>query len=213
MVSKYRVQKLIYMMNRIWKFKDKINRDIRKYGTLGHAPGTWEAALTLLPMPKGSATILNTGCGKFYPTIPNYELWHTDIRKSKKKGINFLRTDLNEGIPFKHKAFEGLIAMEIIEHLENPHHFLKEATRVATNWIVLTYPNNESMDSREQYKQTGKFPWFSEENVKLNGHITPIFSWQVRHIIKKLGWRIEDTRYNDPLSMDITIQLLIPKKK
>lgn len=198
-------------MNRLWKFKDKMNRDIRRYGTLGHALGTWETALTLLPMPRRSAEILNTGCGKFHPTIPNYELWHTDIRKIKKKGINFLRTDLNEGIPFKHDAFEGVIAMEVIEHLENPHYFLKEATRVATDWILLTYPNNESMDAREYYHQTGTFPWFSEEHAKLNGHISPIFSWQIRHILKKLKWKIEDTKYNDPLLKEVTIQRIVPK--
>ena len=201
----------INMMNTFWKIKDKMNHDIRKYGTLGHAPGTWEAALTLLSMPKGSATVLNAGCGKFFPVIPNYELWHTDIRKVKKKGINFQRADLNKDLPYKYDTFEGIIAMEVIEHLENPHHFLKEATRVATDWILLTYPNNESMDSRAHYHQTGRFPWFSEEHARVNGHISPIFSWQVRHILKKLKWKIEDTRYNDPLVKDVTVQRLIPK--
>lgn len=189
-----------------------MSRDIRKYGTLGHAPGTWRAALALIPMSRGSGEVLNVGCGKFFPTIPGYELWHCDIRKNNRKK-NYLQTDLNEGIPYKHNAFEGIIAMEIIEHLENPHYFLREATRVAQKWIILTYPNNESMDSRNHYHQTGELPWFSEEHAKRNGHISPIFSWQVRHNLKKLNWKIEDTRHNNPLTKDVTVQRLVPKKK
>lgn len=196
----------------LWKLKDKLDKDIKRYGTVGHSPGTWQTVLSLLSMPRGTRDVLNVGCGKFTPVIPEYDVLHCDIRHIKKKGIKFIQCNLNEGIPFKHNAFEGAIAMEIIEHLENPHLFLRELTRVASNWIILTYPNNESMNSRNNYKKTGSFPWFSEEHAKKNGHISPIFSWQVRHALNKLNWKIDDTKYNNPLTKEITVQKLVPKK-
>jgi len=189
-----------------------MNRDIKKYGTLGHAPGTWESVLSLIPIPKNSAEILNAGCGKFTPEIPDYKLWHCDIRKIKKKGINFVRANLNRGIPFS-SPFEGTIAMEVIEHLENPHHFLKKVTDLSTAWVIITYPNNESPTAKKLFQETGNFPWFSEKHIKKNGHITPIFSWQIEHITKKLEWKVDETKHNDPITQEIVIQRLIPKKK
>jgi hypothetical protein len=191
---------------------DKLNKNDRRYGTTGHAPGTWEAVLSLIPMPKASAELLNAGCGRFFPTIPGYELWHTDIRKNKLKK-NYVQADLNEGIPFIRKSFKGVIAMELIEHLENPSHFLREATRVATDWVIITYPNNESTEARKAFRQTGNFPWFSEQHARKNGHITPLFSWQIHHIAEKLNWTTYNTLYNNPITKEITVQRLYPKSK
>jgi len=199
-------------MKRIWNLRDKLNKDNKRYGTTGHAPGTWQAVLSLISMPNKTGSIVNAGCGRFTPDIPNYVVQHCDIRPNRKGKTNYTKCDLNEGLPYATRMFDGVIAMELIEHLENPHYFLREATRVATEWIILTYPNNESIEARNHYQKTGSFPWFSETHVKKNGHISPIFSWQVRHILSKLDWGIEDTKYNNPITKEITVQRLIPMK-
>lgn len=199
------------MIDRLKMLKDKLNPDIKRYGTTGHAPGTWQTVLSLIPYPKVTGAIVNAGCGIFTPDIPNYLVHNCDIRPNKKKIPNYNQHDLNEGLPYATQLFDGVIAMEVIEHLENPNHFLREATRVASDWIIITYPNNESMDSRNHYQKTGNFPWFSDTHAKRNGHITPIFSWQIRHITNKLKWKIDDTKHNDPITKEITVQRLIPK--
>jgi hypothetical protein len=198
---------------RIWELKDRMNSDIRRYGTIGHAPGTWKAVLSMIPMPRdGEGIIINAGCGNHFPVVPRYSMLHCDIRENHKKVDNYIRGDLNAGLPYDDRSADGIIAMEIIEHLENPHFFLRECSRVANDWIMLTYPNNESNESRSLFKKDGCFRWFSEEHARKNGHITPIFSWQVRHIIKKLGLTLSGMRYNDPITKEIAVLKLTRTK-
>ena len=85
-------------------------------------------------------------------------------------------------------TFDLIVATEIIEHINNPRHFINNCLRTLKNngWLVVTSPNLESWLSRLTFLRTGRFIWFSEEDYQSIGHITPIFSWQMRQICHEL---------------------------
>ena len=57
-----------------------------------------------------------------------------------------------EALPFRSESFDAVVAFEIIEHLADPVHFLREVTRVLTpeGFLVVSTPNRRfSADARE----------------------------------------------------------------
>jgi 2-polyprenyl-3-methyl-5-hydroxy-6-metoxy-1,4-benzoquinol methylase len=65
-------------------------------------------------------------------------------------GIAFIRADLNrELIPVPDQSADVAIALETIEHLENPRAFVRELVRIARpgGWIVVSTPNQRSLVS------------------------------------------------------------------
>jgi SAM-dependent methyltransferase len=65
-------------------------------------------------------------------------------------GIAFIRADLNrDPIPVPDQSADVAIAIETIEHLENPRAFVRELVRIARpgGWIVVSTPNQRSLVS------------------------------------------------------------------
>jgi 2-polyprenyl-3-methyl-5-hydroxy-6-metoxy-1,4-benzoquinol methylase len=59
-------------------------------------------------------------------------------------GNAFQTVDLNGKLPLPDKSFDMVVSVEGIEHLENPHLFLREVNRVLKDHglRILTKPNN-----------------------------------------------------------------------
>lgn len=72
--------------------------------------------------------------------------------------------------------FDGIVAMEIIEHLENPRAFLRGlcASLKPGGFIVLTTPNIDNPVSRALHCRLGHSQWFADQHVEELGHITPL---------------------------------------
>ena len=87
------------------------------------------------------------------------------------------------------QLFELVVAIEVIEHLENPRHFIRECLRVVSprGHLLVTSPNVHSWYSRIHFLRTGHLTWFDEKDYVESGHITPIFSWQMSQIARELG--------------------------
>lgn len=91
--------------------------------------------------------ILDVGCAEF----PNYLLrrgrkYGIDIQKIKNLGNykEFKQVNLNfENIPYEDKFFDTVILGEVIEHVENPSHLLREANRILKDngQIIITTPH------------------------------------------------------------------------
>lgn len=97
-----------------------------------------------------------------------------------------LNLDFAEHWPEK---FNLVVATEIIEHLNNPRHFINNCLKTLkeNGWLVVTSPNMECWLSRISFLRDGRFLWFSEDDYHSIGHITPIFTWQIRQICQELG--------------------------
>jgi len=160
----------------------------------------------LLPKPEGGAPIqcLDAGCGNYHFTMPGYHVHRCDIRVPDNPAClsNFKLADLNQRWPYNDGSFHVVRAVEVIEHLENPWHFFREARRVLKpgGVTVLSTPNPQSPASRELFHETGYFHWFAPHNryeFQERNHITPVFLWQIEWICDKLGLVIEAVRYDE----------------
>jgi len=79
------------------------------------------------------------------------EIFPESAAKANRKGICTIISDVGfSSIPFKDEFFDVVFALEIIEHLSNPSHFLEEIYRVLKpqGVIIISTPNIASWHSR-----------------------------------------------------------------
>jgi len=97
------------------------------------------------------------------------------------------------------QQFDTVVAIEIIEHLSSPRHFISNCLRLLKEGgsLLLTTPNLESWLSRIKFLREGRFLWFEEEDYRSYGHITPIFSWQIAQICRENRAEVIDITNTD----------------
>ena len=146
----------------------------------GHADNVFDVVIGLLP--DGINKIVDLGCGSFRWIKKGYTIVLVDINN---KYEDVIIHDLNKDFPFKDKEFDGVVAIEVIEHLWNPKHFLKECFRIAKKWIIVTTPdiNKEFVVNQ----------WFGRNAVKY-GHkiMCPIETFN--SACKENNWKIETVK-------------------
>ncbi len=149
----------------------------------------------------GPFRILELGCGEGYTasliaeqlstlSIP-YEIVCADIDPSFFKAgdiphISFAQADLNTD--FHLGVFDAVVATEVIEHLENPLHFLRHALScVASGGILcISSPNVANAYSVLKILLTG-IPSMFERSPKPFGHITPISPFLMEMFLGIIG--------------------------
>ena len=88
--------------------------------------------------------------------------------------------------------FDLAVAIEIIEHLENPFQFVRECSKILKRdgLLVLTTPNVESVYSRIVFLITGRLYSFGAYETVRPAHITPIFHWKLVMMLEEAGFEI-----------------------
>ena len=146
-------------------------------------------------LPDQTGILLNVGCGtgRFHENVNlKYDIWNCD--KFIVDVPNFKQCDLDKPWPYQQDQCDALISLEVIEHVENPWHFLREAKRVVKpgGTIVITTPNNQSERAKRAFQRTGSFPWFQNEHVTSQlRHITPLFDWQMKFMCQEMQLDLE----------------------
>jgi SAM-dependent methyltransferase len=56
-------------------------------------------------------------------------------------GHGVVECNLEKPLPFSDKSFDVVTALDVLEHLDDPHTALKELLRVARNLVVISLPN------------------------------------------------------------------------
>ncbi len=130
-----------------------------------------------------SILILGAGGGAFderlidngYTNVTAIE-FNREVYKSKG---NILALDLNHDFSssFSGAGFDCVIAIEIIEHLENHFHFIRNIDKLlnVNGRLFISTPNVESSLSRVKFWLAGDFPCFTKASVMETGHINPLF--------------------------------------
>lgn len=111
--------------------------------------------------------------------------------------VECLPVDLNaSALPFASDAFDAVTCSEVVEHLENYRHALRECFRVLApgGIFVATTPNVLNSASRVRYLTTGfaklfgPLPVANDRYHATSGHITPIPYFYLAHALLDAGF-------------------------
>ena len=96
-----------------------------------------------------------------------------------------LDSDFAASVVSEHGQFDVVVAIEIIEHLENPFRFVRECARLLKpgGLLFLTTPNVEAVNSRLIFLYSGRLHSFGAYETVRPAHITPIFKWKLEMIL------------------------------
>lgn len=133
-----------------------------------------------------SILILGAGGGAFDKRLLNHgytNITSVDLIKENYKvtGTTFKEFDLNTDFSVLGR-FDAIIALEVVEHIENQFHFMRCIKKMLNKGgaLYLSTPNVESTFSRAKFYFFGRLHFFSKEELYGTGHITPIF----KHILE-----------------------------
>ncbi len=153
----------------------------------------------LEPYLKKGMEVLDLGCGQgaFSQRLIDAGMIvdgaDLDVSQIKAGIRNRYQMDLNkarvtESIPGR---YDMIVAMEIIEHLNDPWKYLSDAVSLLRNegLIVLTTPNISNFISRLRFLMRGSLLAF-EKNDLAHGHITPLSFIQLENLFEHYSLKI-----------------------
>ncbi len=175
------------------------------------APGVYEKVLSLLEgETPGRALDAPAGEGAFSLELAErgYEVKAADLNREKFKaeGIACDLVDLNKTLPYEDAFFDAVICIEGIEHLENPHHLVREFRRVLKSGgtLMLTTPNILNVYSRLRFLLFGSADRLHSEMDSFKGnlyqllrrHINPVGYPELKYILEQNGFGVEKIATN-----------------
>lgn len=111
--------------------------------------------------------------------------------------------------------YDVLICVELIEHVENPFHLVRELAGIARPGatLILTTPNTLSLRSRWRHFMNGCDDYFRRpynEHWLNMGHVNPINPIQLNYIARKNGFTIASVRTNRYTAGSILLAPFVP---
>lgn len=145
---------------------------------------------------------LDAGCGKgtLLEVLHSRDFTDTygadidDYLATARPTKEFKVVDFNfDKFPWADSFFDQVAAVEVVEHLENPYHFLREAARVLKKdgILLVTTPNSDHFWNKLSFLRKGEFYRFLPGNDHLTLFADPI--------LKKGAltyFNLVDTRYS-----------------
>lgn len=158
-----------------------------------------EAFEVIQPYLKPDFHILELGCGEgaFAQRLTDngYKVDTCDIVVDQIRAHpnNIIKLDLNNS-NLKNNfncKYDCVVAMEIIEHLENPWKFMLDISELLNDEgiVLITTPNVANFLSRLRFFMRGNLLGFEKDNLSY-GHITPITPFQLENLFDKSGFKI-----------------------
>ncbi len=100
-----------------------------------------------------------------------------------------LNRDFASELPHR---FHAVVALELVEHLESPHHFLRQCHALLEpgGWAVVSTPNLANPVSQAMFVREGVFQWFRDADYRDQGHIMPIAPVVLRRCWQEAGFQL-----------------------
>ena len=105
-------------------------------------------------------------------------------------GASFVQADLNGNWPIESGSIDMAFAVEVIEHVENPRHFMREFARILKpgGFGYVSTPNNHSLLSKLTMLLKGEHRFF--QGLSYPGHITPLLECDCQRILAERKLRL-----------------------
>lgn len=115
-------------------------------------------------------------------------------------GADWVGADLNRPpYPIADGAADVTVAIETIEHLENPRAFMRELARITRpgGLVIVTTPNQLSLLSKMTLLCKNEFNAFQERAGLYPAHVTALLEIDLRRIAAEAGLHVESVVYTD----------------
>ena len=119
--------------------------------------------------------------------------------------IDFRAIDLDAGrLPLAEASVDAAVAVEVIEHLENPRAFARELSRIVRpgGWVVVSTPNQLSLLSLLTLVVKRRFSAF--QDAEYPAHLTALLEVDLRRILEEAGLRDIRVSYTKHGRMPLT---------
>jgi SAM-dependent methyltransferase len=195
------------------------------------APGLQEAAMKLLlEHVRPSAGVLDLGSGSGAMLARLREAGFQDLHGVERdievfgmpetpgpEEARFVRLDLNGDFASHYaRRFALLVSIEVIEHLDSPRDFLRQAWQLLEEGghLLLTTPNVANWVGRLRFLVLGELRWFDPPCYERLRHVSPITDSQMRGMLPELGFDLVASTsagsFMGPLQMLATALLSLP---
>jgi len=178
-------------------------RPMREYKGLPiyAAPGLHEAAAEMLgnAVSAKKTRVLEFGAGSGAMSLRlsdlGFDVTASDLfaESFKPAHIPFVAANLNGAFATQWpQGFDAVMALEIIEHLENPREVLRQVRALLPvgGQLVLSTPNIANPVSQALFVRSGQFQWFRDVDYHEQGHITPLSPWVLEKALQEAGFTI-----------------------
>jgi len=158
---------------------------------------------------RASVRVLDVGAGAGALTQRILDLGFTDVtawdldpaRLMDLQTVAVEAVDLNEDFGARAAGsgmFGIVVAVEVIEHVENPYHFARQLKQLLApdGFAVITTPNIESAASRIAFLRTGCPRWFGDYFYEDSGHISALTFWQLSKAVERAGLQVVEKSHN-----------------
>src|SRR4029077_21162964 len=165
------------------------------------SPNTHAVVARLLAEEPGCRRLLDVPCGEGALLArgqrPGLAWYRRDIAdRLTVPGARVVRADMNGGLPFGPGAFDAVVCLDGIEHLERPFDFVRECRRVLRpgGVLIVSTPNISALRSRWRWLLTGfhnkgKTPL--DETAPNPWHHIGLMSFpETRYLLHSNGFRI-----------------------
>lgn len=150
-----------------------------------------------LIMEEQPSAILDIGCGRgeFLGRLPvSLRRSGIDLLPPEEvlPGIDYVQSDVAQGLPWGDAQFDAVFAGEIIEHLLDTVAFLKESRRVLrpTGVLVLTTPNLAYWRNLLQWMRRQQF-FFVDHRTGETGHVRYFAPRTLQAVLVEAGFCVE----------------------
>jgi len=167
------------------------------------APGTHEAAAELVTrhVPREARVLdLASGTGAFLARLrdlgyANLSAVELNVEGFRIDGVTPRPVDLNSDFAaaLGAGAFDLITAIEIVEHLDSPRHFLRNVRALLADGgqLLLTTPNVAHWLGRVRFLLSGELRQFQRRDYDHQRHISPITDVQMRLMFEEIGFDVE----------------------